>query len=188
MLLRTVLMKQWAFLLGLFLGWLGVSYGDEPLPREGEPEPIEWVKIGQGTGHFARIIKLYEGTLYQAPDTAVADVLAARVPFRFEIRYLRKIKRADLVKAGETWFPRNLKAGADAAVLGAQLDTVHGWYSSVGKGDRYELIFTPKEGLVVAKNGEEVGVIPDAGFARAYLAIWFGDRPCNPELKKAILP
>ena len=59
--------------------------------------------------------------------------------------------------------------------------------SHVEVGDTVLVTWIPRTGLRLDKNGEELGVIDDPDFARAYLGVWFGKRPCNPELVKQVL-
>ena len=47
--------------------------------------------------------------------------------------------------------------------------------------------FCPAVGLTTELNGEELGVIENAEFAQALWTVWFGKKPANDGLKKALL-
>jgi len=57
----------------------------------------------------------------------------------------------------------------------------------VTEGMQITIDYLPQPGTVIRVNGEEKGRIPGADFSQALLRIWIGDRPRDPELKKALL-
>ena len=57
----------------------------------------------------------------------------------------------------------------------------------VKEGMQITIDYLPQPGTVIRVNGEEEGRIPGADFSQALLRIWIGDRPRDPELKKALL-
>ncbi|MBU3660406.1 MAG: chalcone isomerase [Flavobacteriales bacterium] len=57
----------------------------------------------------------------------------------------------------------------------------------IKEGDRINLEYTPKEGLVVIKNGTEKGKIEGVEFKKALFSIWLGSTPADATLKKGML-
>jgi hypothetical protein len=57
----------------------------------------------------------------------------------------------------------------------------------INEGDRIYLEYTPKEGLVVIKNGTEKGKIEGIEFKKALFSIWLGSTPADSTLKKGML-
>jgi hypothetical protein len=57
----------------------------------------------------------------------------------------------------------------------------------IKEGDRIYLEYTPKEGLVVIKNGTEKGKIEGIEFKKALFSIWLGSTPADSTLKKGML-
>ena len=57
----------------------------------------------------------------------------------------------------------------------------------VKEGMHITIDYLPQLGTVIRVNGEEKGRIAGADFNQAVLRIWIGERPRDPELKKALL-
>ena len=55
------------------------------------------------------------------------------------------------------------------------------------KGDVYQLLYAPGEGVRVEVNGRTAGTIPGVDFKRALFAIWLGDKPADRTLKEGML-
>ena len=55
------------------------------------------------------------------------------------------------------------------------------------EGTQIAIDYLPRRGTVISVNGEKKERIPGADFNRAVLRMWLGDRPRDPELKKALL-
>ena len=59
--------------------------------------------------------------------------------------------------------------------------------TDVKTGDRLTFIRKPGAGLDVDVNGAAKGTIKGDDFAKAFLAIWLGGDPPNPEIKAGML-
>ena len=70
--------------------------------------------------------------------------------------------------------------------LQALQDAVRDKFSDARRNRRRVRIDMHARVLRLDKNGEKLGVVDDPEFARAYLGVWFGKRPCNPELVKQV--
>ena len=57
----------------------------------------------------------------------------------------------------------------------------------IKKGDTYNIIYIPRKGTVVYKNGKMSSTIKGLDFKKALFGIWFGDQPADANLKKAML-
>ena len=71
--------------------------------------------------------------------------------------------------------------------LDAKIRDFHRLYRDVGKSDRYAMTYHPDRGLTLELNGEKLGSVPGARFARTYLSIWLGDDPVSPAMKRKLL-
>ena len=69
----------------------------------------------------------------------------------------------------------------------AQFNAIFGTLPEVKEGMQLTIDYLPQPGTVIRVNGEEKGRIPGADFNRALLRIWIGERPRDPELKRAML-
>ena len=68
-----------------------------------------------------------------------------------------------------------------------QFNAIFEMLPEVKEGMQVTIDYLPQPGTVIRVNGEEKGRIPGADFSQALLRIWIGDRPRDPELKKALL-
>ena len=73
------------------------------------------------------------------------------------------------------------------ARLRERLDALHALYRDVEEGDRYRLTYVPGVGTTLALNGQPLGTIPGADFARDYFGIWLGPEPINESFRDQIL-
>lgn len=55
------------------------------------------------------------------------------------------------------------------------------------KGDKIDISYTPKKGVVVWKNGKMLTSIRGLEFKKALFAIWLGDKPADKNLMKGML-
>lgn len=78
-------------------------------------------------------------------------------------------------------------ATSPAARLQPELDRFTRLYRDVEPGDRYALTDVPGAGTELALNGSRLGVVPGAEVSRAIFSIWFGARPVDAGLERALL-
>ena len=55
------------------------------------------------------------------------------------------------------------------------------------KGDVLAFTHDPAQGLIVSKNGSDLGTIEGSDFARGMLAVFLGPKPPNAGLKEGML-
>lgn len=134
---------------------------------------------------YMYVLKGYVAALYVDPASVSADVLDD-VPKRLEISYFWDIEGSAIGEAGDELVARNVDATTLARIR-PQLDRIRSLYEDVHPGDRYALTYVPGRGTELALNGVVKGVIEGSDFARAYFAIWLGDRPMDASLKKQLL-
>ena len=137
-----------------------------------------------GLLRYKILIKAYVAALYLG-DGAADDVFAD-VPKRLELSYFWSIKGADFGRAGDEILKRNVDERTFTA-LRPRLERINGWYRDVKPGDRYSLTYLPGVGTQLALNGNEIGVIDGADFAKAYFRIWLGDEPIDARLRDQLL-
>lgn len=54
-------------------------------------------------------------------------------------------------------------------------------------GDVFDLVYVPKRGVIVLKNGKRKGAVAGLPFKKALFGIWLGERPVDVALRKALL-
>ena len=57
----------------------------------------------------------------------------------------------------------------------------------ISKGDTFDILYLPKRGVIVNKNGKFKGVVAGIEFKRALFNIWLSDNPADQDLKQAML-
>jgi hypothetical protein len=131
------------------------------------------------------VVKAYVAALYVGDGVRPDDVLAD-VPKRLEINYFHAIAAPDFVKATNTTIATNT-APETLARLRPQIDAFNVLYRDVEPGDRYAITYVPDYGTELSFNGEPLGVVPGAEFARAMFGIWLGPSPLDASLKTQLL-
>ncbi len=149
---------------------------------EGEPLALK----GTATHRLAGILKICRAALYGPAGAAGDQLHLYDVPKRLEIEYFVPVGKDRLVQMAvdslETQF-------TDDQLLPFQdrIREFHKLYRDVGRSDRYAMTYHPELGLTLELNGEILGSVPGARFASTYLAIWLGDDPVSPAMKKKLL-
>lgn len=140
--------------------------------------------MGIRTKTFLKI-KVYVAGLYmEKPSKSAVDIIGSDQAKAMVMSFL--YKKVEGEKLQESW-----RAGFDANTPSAgpelkkQMDHFVSLFSSSAmKGDKYIFSYDPGKGTTVNLKGETRAIIPGADFARALMAIWFGDELGDGGLKK----
>jgi hypothetical protein len=57
----------------------------------------------------------------------------------------------------------------------------------IAKGDVLDLVYLPGQGVIVAKNGKQQGVVQGLAFKQALFGVWLCNNPADKDLKRAML-
>lgn len=78
--------------------------------------------------------------------------------------------------------------GGDSSTIQPQIDLFNSYFNDpIHEKDVIDLIYTPRTGLKMVKNGTEKGVVPGLAFKQALFTIWLGKKPADKKLKKGML-
>lgn len=141
--------------------------------------------LGMRKATFLKI-NVYVAALYVGrPSHDPQTLIESSGPDELILHFVRSVGVEDLRKGWSEGFARNSKEQLSA--LNERIATLNAWMSAV-KTDQ-QLIFTrrPGAGIQVQVNGTVKGTIAGDDFARAFVAIWLGAVPPNPELKSGLL-
>lgn len=134
-------------------------------------------------------IKVYVGALYVGQKASTpAAIYDNAGPRRMVLRLLRDLDAESLHSALDEGLKNN-HTPAEMADMKVQADQLAGIMKSIGKvreGDSIAIDFSA-EGVAVSQNGEARGKVAGAGFAKALLKVWLGDKPADASLKKSLL-
>lgn len=141
--------------------------------------------LGMRKATFLKV-NVYVGALYVVqPSQDAGQLLASRGPDELVLHFVRDVDAKDLRDAWSEGFAKNAKEQLPA--LQDRIARLNGWMGDMKKGQRLTFIRRPGTGIEVDVNGVAKGTIEGDDFARAFLAIWLGSSPPNPELKSGLL-
>ena len=155
----------------------------EQLPLDGESLEL----TGTGVAKYRIVITVYAAGLYLPANTGASEVLAADTPRALAIEYFHDISAADIIKAARTKLDEQLSA-SQLEKLEPAIKRFHALYQGVSDGDRYRMEYSPGKGTQLLFNGDAVGRVGGADFARAYFGIWLDrDDPLSKRLRRDLL-
>ena len=138
---------------------------------------------GLRTRYFFKVYVI--GLYLERPATDTAAILGADSVRRAELHILRSLSGDEIAGAIRTAFEEN--AGAALPRLQDRLKRLESMFPAVAAGDTIALTYVPGRGTGVVAKGKPAGVIEGKDFADALFAVWIGDKPVDPDLKKALL-
>lgn len=160
----------------------GVNFPDQA-QVEGSGLTLNGLGLRQAT---AFKVNVYVAALYVAKTSNdPGALLAANTPSQLILQFVRNVGADDLRKGWSEGFEKNSKDQLPA--LKDRIATLNGWMSDVKTGERLTFTRKPGAGLQVDVNGAVKGTIKGDDFAKAFLAIWLGADPPNPEIKAGLL-
>jgi hypothetical protein len=131
-------------------------------------------------------VNVYVAALYLPKASTDADAILGSISnAQLVLQFVRDVDASDIAKGWDEGFARNSKAQLPA--LKDRIATVNGWMTDIKSGQRMTFTFKPGAGVEVNVNGVAKGTVKGDDFARAFLAIWLGAEPPNPELKAGLL-
>ncbi|MCA9504034.1 MAG: chalcone isomerase family protein [Myxococcales bacterium] len=192
---RRLLSRRTSVRARLVLLSVALVLGPAPL-RAGEIEDIPFPEsvsvadqsiplFGLGLLRYRVLFRGYVGGLY-LPADATADQTLSDIPKALELYYFWDIEGRFFGEAADELLARSLPAERVSA-LRERLDRLHALYRDVKAGDRYRLTYEPGRGTTLAYNGQPLGTIPGADFARDYFGIWLGDEPLSDAFRDQLL-
>lgn len=131
-------------------------------------------------------IRVYVGALYVAhPTSDAAAILASRDPVQIELRFVFRATAGQLRSAWQEGFEKS--APRELPQLRSRIAQLESWMSAIGSGQRMTFLRIPGVGIRYSRDGTARGTITGDDFAAAFLAIWLGSSPPNPELRAGLL-
>src|SRR5450631_484368 len=169
----------------------GVAHGKDckgvTFPDQTQVEGSNLVLNGLGLRQATAFkVNVYVAALYVAKTSTDANaLLALNTPSELILQFVRNVGADDLRKSWSEGFEKNSKDQLPA--LKDRIATLNGWMGDVKTGERLTFIRKPGVGLQVDVNGAMKGTIKGDDFGKAFLAIWLGADPPNPEIKAGML-
>lgn len=153
------------------------------------------LKIGEttlvlnGAGSRSKyLMKMYEAGLYLTEPShdaaAIIDANNAMV-IRLEITS-GLVTQEKLLESLNEGFENS--TGGNTAPLKGQIEQFRKCFADeIAKGDVFDLVHVPAQGIVVLKNGKRAGAVQGLAFKQALFGIWLSNKPADEDLKVALL-
>jgi hypothetical protein len=135
-------------------------------------------------------VDVYTIVSYVAAGTTLADdqgvsLLTVDAPKQLRMDLRRGFSREKLIKSFQEVIEKNYD---DTSAFDAEMETFFGYFvNDAQENDVLIFTYAPGQGLTTNLNGEEKGVIANFSFTQALWTVWFGEKPANGGLKKALL-
>ena len=160
----------------------GVTFPDQA-QVEGSNLTLNGLGLRQAT--FLKV-NVYVAALYVAKTSSdPAAILGSGAPSELILQFVRDVGADDLRKGWSEGFEKNSKGQLPA--LKDRIAMLNGWMADVKTGERLTFTNKPGAGVTVNVNGAVKGTIKGDDFAKAFLSIWLGADPPNPEIKAGML-
>ena len=160
----------------------GVSFPDQA-QVDGSNLTLNGLGLRQAT---AFKVNVYVAALYVAKTSSDPNaLLGANTPSELILQFVRNVGADDLRKGWSEGFEKNSKDQLPA--LKERIAMLNGWMADVRTGERLTFTNKPGAGVTVNVNGTVKGTIKGDDFAKAFLSIWLGTDPPNPEIKAGML-
>jgi hypothetical protein len=160
----------------------GVSF-PQRIQAHGQTLTLNGLGLRKAT--FLRI-KVYVGALYVAHPTADANAIVnSKDPVEIDIAFVFHATAGQLRDAWEEGFKRS--APDKLAQLQGRITELENRMTGVSSGERVSFLRIPGVGVQFSRNGVVQGTIRGDDFGTAFLGIWLGPLPPNPELRSGLL-
>lgn len=180
----------------LLLNWnaSALEIAGVKVPEKVQVGEQSWALNGSGSRFMGGVIDVYVIALYmpEAKHT-VAEILAEERGKNVTIWFLTplgvKVTSEQLLDATRKLMLENMgaeelnKLDTSWKQFAAMFDNI----KEFRKEDKLSVDYLPGKGMRLSMNGKELGRIADAGFMRAFLLVWLGDKPVQDDLKIKLL-
>jgi len=173
-------------LMSLCIGILDAS-ATEKLPSEIQAGEHRLILNGSGV-RTKTFLELYVAGLYLTkPNNNSAAIIAADEPMALRIKITSGfVSQSSLVDSLEEGFKNT--TGGDTREIRQEIQQFRACFKDeINKGDVFEMVYIPQQGVIVNKNGKLKGTVAGAKFKKALFGIWLSDKPADSVLKQALL-
>ena len=143
---------------------------------------------GAGIRKKAMILKLYSGGLYLAtPSNNANNIINSGDIMAIKLHITSGFVSSDAMKeAVADGFDASMDG--DTSSLSSEIEKFVSFFSEeIVEDNIFDITYQGNRGVVVYKNGTELGSISGFDFKKALFGIWLGNDPADKKLKKAML-
>ena len=131
---------------------------------------------------------MYAGALYlNSKSSNASAIVSANEPMAIKLHMVSKMITSDrMIEAVNEGFENSTKG--NTAPLKAEIVKFIGFFKEEIKiNDVFDMAYLPTKGVVVYKNGNELGIIKGMAFKKALFGIWLSENPADKKLKSGML-
>lgn len=131
---------------------------------------------------------MYAGALYLQDKSSNANtIMNSNEPMAIKIHIVSKLITSDkMVDAVNEGFENS--TNGNKASMAADINKFKGFFEEeINKDDVFDIVYLPARGVVVHKNGNELGNIKGQEFKKALFGIWLSNKPADKKLKEGML-
>ncbi len=141
--------------------------------------------LGVRKATFLKINVYVAGLYVTKPTRDPTPLINSDAPQQLVLQFVRDVGVGDLRKAFREAFEHD---GVDQSpAMQERVARLNSWMADMKTGQRLMFVRLPHAGVQVTVNGVPKGTIEGDDFARAFVSIWLGASPPNPELKSGLL-
>ena len=132
--------------------------------------------------------KLYVGAVYlPQPVSSGAMIVKADYPMMIQLNIISDlIDSKKMIEAVTEGFEKSTRG--NTAPIQEEINLIiEAFAEEITSGDTFDLMYVPRTGVKVYKNGKVGVTIPGIAFKEALFGIWLGSDPVNDELKDEML-
>ena len=162
-------------------------YAGEELPAQIQTGEHRLGLNGSGA-RTKTFLELYVAGLYLTkPNSNSTNIIAADEPMAIRIKITSGfVSQSSLVDSLEDGFKK--VSGGDSREIRKEINQFRECFKDeIKKGDVFEMLYLPNQGVSVSKNGKLMGTVVGAKFKQALFGIWLSDKPADADLKQALL-
>jgi Chalcone-flavanone isomerase. len=133
-------------------------------------------------------VKAYAGGLYlKTKEDSAKKIVNADEPMAIRLQFIYDgVSCKQLVEGWNEGFA-NATMGNPGPIK-ERADTFNSFFTEdARKGDIYDIVYAPGEGVYVSIKGKLMGTIKGLDFKKALFAIWLGEKPVDTSLKQGML-
>lgn len=133
-------------------------------------------------------LDLYVAGLYLSqPNNQPAAIIDADTPMAVRIAITSKmVSQSKFIKSLQEGFQNSTQGNVEP--IRAEIEKFRQCFAGeITRGDVFDLVYLPGQGVIVLKNGKRKGVAQGLAFKQALFGIWLSDHPADASLKQALL-
>ena len=152
------------------------------------PTQLQGMKLHGAGMRTALGLHIYQAGLYlDKPDQDAERIIASDAPMAIRLAIVsRLITKERMRRYIQEGFEK--ATGGHMESLAPRIEqAMTAFHDDVNKGDVFDFIYTPGQGVRIHKNGRPIATMTGLDFKQALFAIWLGRNPVQESLRESLL-